>query len=319
MDLRGQRSTLVASGVVSSAALGVLPHLGAAAALALAGLAGLATPPLEPALRTLWPSVLAPELVPGAFAVDAAAQELIFVLGPLVVLGADAVVSGGGLMAAGVLGVVGTVWFLTSRASREWTPHLHEDRHWLGPLRAPRLVSLYAVVVLVGLTIGVPAVALVAHAEAAGHRGVGAWLVAANALGALLGGVSYSGRAARRDPRRDLPLAVAALASSYVLLAVSPGAVIGVTSVLSGVFLPVTLTCMFQLVDRFAPRGTTTEAFAWLISAFLVGSSVGAAAAGSLSQAGHVAGAFLVAAGASAAAAFVSRMVVTGASSPRDG
>jgi hypothetical protein len=319
MDLRGQRGTLVVSGLVSSVALAVLPHAGEVVALALAGVAGLFTPPLEPALRTLWPSVLAPPLVPGAFAVDAAAQELIFVLGPLVVLVGDAVASGGGLVAAAVLGLAGTVWFLTSRASRGWIPARRDDRHWLGPLRAPRLVALYGVVVLVGLTVGVPAVALVAHAEAAGDRRLGPWLVAANALGALVGGVSYSARAARRDPLRDLPLAVAALAVCYLVLALSPDAVIGAAAVLSGVFLPVTLTCMFQLVDRLAPAGTTTEAFAWLISAFLVGSSIGAAAAGSLSQAGHVVGAFLVAAASAGLAAAGSWLVVRGASGSRTG
>jgi predicted MFS family arabinose efflux permease len=112
---------------------------------------------------------------------------------------------------------------------------------------------------------------------------------------------------------RDLPLAVAALAVCYLVLALSPDAVIGAASVLSGLFLPVTLTCMFQLVDRLAPAGTTTEAFAWLISAFLVGSSAGAAAAGSLSQAGHITGAFLVGAGSSALAAGGAWLVVRGA------
>ncbi len=317
MDLRGQPGTLVVSGVVSSLALAVLPHSGTGVALALSAVAGLFAPPLEPALRTLWPSVLSPGLVPGAFAVDAAAQELIFVLGPLIVLASDALTSGGGLVAAALLGFAGTVWFLTARASRVWAPVRHDDRHWLGPLRAPRLVAVYGVAVLVGITVGVLAVALVAHAEAAGDRGLGAWLVAANALGALIGGVTYSGRAARRDPLRDLPLAIVALAVSYLALALSPAAVIGAAAVLSGLFLPVTLTCMFQLVDRLAPAGTTTEACAWLISAFLVGSSFGAAAAGSLSQAGHIVGAFLVAAAASGLGALAAWLVVRGARAPR--
>jgi predicted MFS family arabinose efflux permease len=143
--------------------------------------------------------------------------------------------------------------------------------------------------------------------------------VAANALGAFIGGVTYSSRAARRDPLRDLPSAAAALALCYLALALSPDALVGAASVLSGLFLPVTLTCMFQLVDRLAPTGTTTEAFAWLVSAFLVGSSIGAAVAGSLSQAGHVTGAFLVAAGSSAVAAGGSLLVVRGASAPRVG
>jgi MFS family permease len=318
MDLRGQRSALVLGGVVSSLALAVLPWAPAGVALVVALVAGLATPPLEPALRTLWPSVLSPRQVPSAFALDAAAQELIFVLGPLVVLVAQLGGSGGGLVAAGVVGMAGTAWFVASRASRAWVPPVHEDRHWLGPLRSRRLCVLYASIVMVGLTVGVPAAALVAYAEAAGDRGLAPWLVAANALGALIGGVAYSPRAPHRDPRRDLLLGLGVLVVTYAALATVPSAVwvTGLLTVASGVGLPPVLTCVFQLVDRLAPPGTTTEAFAWLISAFLVGSSVGAAAAGALSDSGRIGGAFLVAAAASLVALAVARVVVRGVSAP---
>jgi hypothetical protein len=312
MDLRGQRATLVLGGVVSSLALAVLPWVPAGAALVVALVAGLATPPLEPALRTLWPSVLSLRQVPSAFALDAAAQELIFVLGPLVVLGAQLAGSGGGLVAAGVVGLAGTAWFVASRASGAWVPPVHEDRHWLGPLRSRRLCVLYASIVMVGLTIGVPAVALVAYAETAGDRGLAPWLVAANALGALIGGVAYSPRAPHRDPRRDLLLGLAVLVVPYAALATVPSAVwvTGLLAVASGLGLPPVLTCVFQLVDRLAPPGTTTEAFAWLISAFLVGSSVGAAVAGALSDSGRIGEAFLVAAASSLVALAIARAVV---------
>lgn len=313
MDLRGQRAALVLGGVVSSAALAVLPWAPARAALVVALVAGLATPPLEPALRTLWPSVLSPRQVPSAFALDAAAQELIFVLGPLVVLVAQLGGSGGGLVAAGVVGMAGTAWFVASRASGAWVPPVHEDRHWLGPLRSRRLCVLYASIVMVGLTVGVPAVALVAYAEEAGDRGLAPWLVAANALGALVGGVAYSPRAPHRDPRRDLLLGLGVLVVTYAALATVPSAVwvTGLLTVASGVGLPPVLTCVFQLVDRLAPPGTTTEAFAWLISAFLVGSSVGAAAAGALSDSGRIGGTFLMAAAASLVALTIARTVVS--------
>jgi MFS family permease len=312
MDLRGQRAALVLGAVVSSLALAVLPWAPTGWALLVSLVAGLATPPLEPALRTLWPSVLAPRQVPSAFALDAAAQELIFVLGPLVVLLAQLGGSGGGLVAAGVIGLLGTAWFVASRASGAWVPPVQEDRHWLGPLRSRRLCVLYAAVALVGLTIGVPAVALVAYAESTGSRGLAPWLVAANALGALVGGVAYSPRAPHRDPRRDLLLGLGVIAATYAALAWVPSnaLVMGLLAVASGVGLPPVLTCVFQLVDRLAPPGTTTEAFAWLISAFLVGSSAGAAAAGSLSDAGRIGGAFLVAAGSALAAVAVARVVV---------
>ncbi|SDP52445.1 Predicted arabinose efflux permease, MFS family [Pedococcus dokdonensis] len=312
MDVRGQRSALVLGGVVSSAALAVLPWVPSGGAIVVALVAGVATPPLEPALRTLWPSVLTPRQVPSAFALDAAAQELIFVLGPLAVLLAQLTGAGGGLVAAALVGVGGTLWFVASHASRSWVPPEHEDRHWLGPLRSRRLSVLYSAIVLVGLTVGVPAVALVAYAESVGDRGLAPWLVAANALGALIGGVAYSPRAPHRDPRRDLLLGLALLVVTYAAQSAVPSSpwVMGLLTVASGLGLPPVLTCVFQLVDEFAPVGTTTEAFAWLISAFLVGSSIGAAAAGSLSDAGHIGGAFVVAGASTLFALAIARTVV---------
>lgn len=334
MDVRGQRGTLVLGGVLSSVALAAVPFAPGSLGLLVALAAGLTTPPLEPALRTLWPSVLPAREVPAAFAVDAAAQELVFVLGPLVVLLAQGFGAGGGLLAAAVVGVAGTVWFTASRVSREWVP-VREERHWLGPLRSPRLCVLYVAVLLVGLTIGVPAVALVAYAESVSAPGWASWLVAANALGALAGGLAYSGQAPRRDPLRDLPLGLLTLVVTYAALAWTPGEppVMAVLAVLSGLGLPLTLTCVFQVVDRLAPAGTTTEAFAWLISAFLAGSSVGAFAAGALSDGGSIGAAFLVAAAASLAALAVAVPLlrgvaadpgaraasVRGASGPHDG
>ena len=109
--------------------------------------------------------------MPSAFALDAAAQELVFVLGPLVVLLAQLTGAGGGLVAAAVVGLAGTLWFTSSRVSRTWRPPVTGGRHWLGPLRSRRLGVLYASLVFLGATIGVPAVALVAYAESTGHRG----------------------------------------------------------------------------------------------------------------------------------------------------
>ena len=320
VDLRGQRGTLVVGGVVSSAALAAVPFGPAAVALLLALLAGAATPPLEPALRTLWPSVLPEQEVPAAFAVDAAAQELVFVLGPLVVLLAQAFGDDGGLVAAAFVGIAGTIWFTGSPVSRGWTP-VRQERHWLGPLRSLRLCGLYGVVALIGLTVGVPAVALVAYAESVGSASWASWLVAANALGALVGGLAYSSHAPQRDPVRDLALGLVVLAATYALLAWTPESALLMAplAVLSGVGLPPVLTCVFQLVDRLAPTGTSTEAFAWLISAFLAGSSLGAFAAGALADSGLTSVAFLLASGSSLVALAFAVPLLRGASGPRVG
>ena len=120
---------------------------------------------------------------------------------------------------------------------------------------------------------------------------------------------------------RDLALGLVVLVATYALLARTPGSALLMAplAVLSGVGLPPVLTCVFQLVDRLAPTGTTTEAFAWLISAFLVGSSVGAFAAGALADAGLTSAAFLLASGSSLVALASAVPLLRGASAPRVG
>jgi dipeptide/tripeptide permease len=49
------------------------------------------------------------------------------------------------------------------------------------------------------------------------------------------------------------------------------------------------------MVDTVAPAGTRTEAFSWLVTASLVGGSVGTAAAGALAQSAGAPAAFALA------------------------
>jgi predicted MFS family arabinose efflux permease len=50
--------------------------------------------------------------------------------------------------------------------------------------------------------------------------------------------------------------------------------------------LPPLLTAVFLAADRLAPPGTAAEAFAWVATAFSVGSAAGAALAGPLTASG---------------------------------
>ena len=89
---------------------------------------------------------------------------------------------------------------------------------------------------------------------------------------------------------------MAGLAIGYLPLIWAPALpVMALLAVFSGIFLAPVLACSFTLVDGLAPRGTVTEAFAWLVTAFGVGSAVGAALAGLAGDAAGVHGAFAVA------------------------
>lgn len=78
----------------------------------------------------------------------------------------------------------------------------------------------------------------------------------------------------------------AALALGFVpLLATPDAAPMAVLLAVSGLALPPLLTAVFMTADRWAPSGTVAEAFAWVATAFAVGSAVGSALTGPLAAA----------------------------------
>ncbi|WP_433316147.1 MFS transporter [Micromonospora chersina] len=246
-----------------------------------AAVAGLGTPPLEACLRTLWPALLPPATVPTAYTLDIAVQEVIFVVGPLVTLLAVTVAGpAAGLVAAGVLQLAGTAAYALSPAVRGWRG-VPAVRHWAGPLGVPRFTVLMAGVVGVGAAVGSIAVAVTGYAETAGDRRLSGWLLAAQAAGALAGGLLYT-RARPGGPGR-LPLLAAGFTIGYLPLLLAPGPVpMAGLLVVSGLALPPVLTAIFLTAERLAEPGTVAEAFAWVSTAFVVGSAAGSALAGPL-------------------------------------
>jgi MFS family permease len=283
VDRIGQVRVLAPTAVLSAVgyALVALAPDNRAAVLVGAVLAGGITPPIEPCVRVLWPRIVPPDRLQSAYALDSAGQELIFVTGPLVVAACVALVSPkAALWVAAVLGVLGMLVVVTASPARRWrAPARSTD--WLGPLRHAGLTVLLVGLSGMGFAIGTLNVLVVSYAE--GHRlpGGAATLLTLNATGALLGVLSYGALRLRAPlPRRALTCA-AGLTAAYALLALVPAPpLMAVLLVFTGVFLAPLLTITFGLIGELAPPGTTTEAFAWLITLFVLGSSLGSAVVG---------------------------------------
>lgn len=146
------------------------------------------------------------------------------------------------------------------------------ERHWARALRSARLVRLLVGVLFVGLAIGAFTVAITAHAEEVASRSAAAWLIAANAVGALIGGVVNTMVRPAVDPSRRVFWLAALLTAGYAPLVAAPGLVGTVPfAVVSGLALPPTLACVFVLVGAATPAGTATEAFAWVVTGFGAG------------------------------------------------
>ncbi|MFG2719360.1 MFS transporter [Streptomyces sp. NPDC048416] len=310
VDLYGQprvmlpASVLAALGMALLAVVGIEPVFLAYAAVFVAG---IATPPLEGGLRALWPSVLGREdQVHTAYAMDAIAQEVMFTVGPLLVTVSIALWSPAtALLLINALGVIGALSVVLSQPSRAWRSAPREA-HWLGALRSSGLLALLGSFFFVGLALGAIIVAASAYADDHGSDTVYGWLMAANGLGALLGGLVYGARQWSGAPERRLRVLVALLAVGYLPLALVPGVpAMAVLTVVSGVFLAPCIACAFIVVDRHAPRGTVTEAFSWLVTAFGVGTAIGTAVAGPMLELGGTGAGFAVAGGGGVAALVV--------------
>ncbi|MXM63643.1 MFS transporter [Streptomyces sp. HUCO-GS316] len=291
VDLHGQPRVQLPAAALSALAMTAFAFTGTGPlplAYAAVGAAGLFTPPLEGGLRALWPAVLRTEdQVHTAYAMDAVAQEVMFTVGPLLVTLCMSLWSAqAALLLLNVVGVLGALSVVVSPPSRAWRSAPREA-HWLGALRSTGLVALLGAFFFVGLALGSITVASVSYADDHGGDAVYGWLMAGLGLGALIGGVCYGARRWSGEPARRLRVLVALLAVCYLPLMLMPGAVaMTLLAVLSGVFLAPAIACAFVLVDRYAPTGTVTEAFSWLVTTFTVGASVGTGLAGPVVEAG---------------------------------
>lgn len=310
VDLRGQPRVLLPSALLSAAGMALFAVVGIEPlplACAAVLVAGLFTPPLEGALRALWPSVLKrPDRVHGAYALDAVAQEVMFAVAPLIVtVLAGTASEAAALLVLNALGVLGALWVVLSPPARRWRSEPREA-HWLGALRAPGLQVVLGAFFFVGVALGGTAVASVAYADARGGDAIGGYLLSALGAGALVGGVVYGARQWPGRAERRLQLLLAGLAVGYLPLTLTPGpAAMTLLSGVAGLFLAPALACSFVVIDRHAPRGTATEAFSWLVTTFGFGAAAGTAVTGPAVEYGGETGGFAVVGFGGAAALLV--------------
>jgi hypothetical protein len=242
---------------------------------------------------------------------DSAAQELVFIMGPLTVAACTAVVAPlAALWVQIVLTLAGVAAFVGAAPSRRWRPERDTERHWLGPLRHPGLAILVVAPAGIGYALGTLNLLVVGYTEQTPLPGGAPVLLALNASGALLGALAYGAVRWTIQPPMRILLCAAGLLTSYSLLTIVPSPPFMVAlMVATGLFLAPMLTASFGLINDLAPRGTTTEAFAWLVTLFMAGSSGGAAAVGPILDGGNL---HLAAANAALGAAVCLLLVISG-------
>lgn len=294
MALWGMRPVLIVTTTIFIATLGVI---GVAImplyAFLIAGfILGAANPPIQPAVRTIYPKLVNARQLPAVFSLDASAQELIWVLGPMIAtFVAVQFAPAAAILLSGVLALIGSIWFI-SQPSVGMVRIPHSSRRIGTVLRRPAVSFM----VVVGLTL-IAACSAVEAATVAqlGHEGISAGIVlAAFSVGSLAGGLSTG----------NMPITAWSLTRrlGVVFIGLGLAAVlmnawwIGAMLLLAGLGIAPALGLLYTVISSSVRFSDTAEAYGWLGTGQLIGSAIGAAIAGFAVDAWSAQAAFVVAA-----------------------
>ncbi len=316
VDRRGQRRVLplaLAVSCVGVVALVLLvgTEVPSVVLLPCALVMGAAASQLGSCARARWSTVLAdrPAEVSRAFAWEAVVDEVVFVLGPLVVVVCAALDPAVGLLAALGLGAAGTLAFLAQPATEPpVVPPVRraDGRRAASALRSAGLRTLTASMLFVGVLFGTVEVSMVAFAEERGSSASSGVLLALVALGSATAGLLYGAVHWQASARRRYLLGTAFLALGLLPLLLAPSVLwMAPAALLAGFAISPTLIVAFGLVEELVPVASRTEGFSWLNSGLGVGVAAGFAVAGAVADGAGARTAFLVALGGALAAGAV--------------
>lgn len=250
------------------------PHLAAA-------LAGLGNPQTGNMVRARWTHVIDDRrLLNTAYALEAVVDEVVFVVGPVLVTYLTLEVSTfGGLVLATAAGTLGT-WALAAQPATA-PPVTVRDMSGLPPIGGAVLVPVVVASVGLGILFGSTEVIVVAVTSELDARSASGVVLAIWALGSLVAGVAVGAMAQPPDPLRRLRITIAILTVLFAPLLLVTGVVqLALGMFLAGVMISPTLIAAMGLVEVHVPRARLTEALSWTTMGLSVGVAPGAAAAG---------------------------------------
>lgn len=260
--------------------------------MALGLVAGLSTPPVQAAVRTIYPKLVNSSQLTPLFSLDASLQEIIWIVAPVVItlVSTQAGTVPGLLLVASVM-LAGGAWFILSpEVGRVKIPR---SRRGFGAvvLRPPVLLAT----VLGFLLIGACAAVEVGVVKTFDHGGLEAGLVlAVFSLGSLVGGLA-SGRVPIGPwaMARRLLIVTVGLALTMISLNVFW---LGGTLLAAGIGIAPALAVLFAITSASVKFSETAEAFGWAGTGQLIGAAAGSAIAGFLiDRTGTPTGAYLAA------------------------
>ncbi|GAB3616444.1 MFS transporter [Okibacterium endophyticum] len=261
--------------------------------MSLALVAGLSTPPVQPAVRTIYPKLVNSTQLTPLFSLDASAQEIIWVLGPVITTFVSTQLGTvWGILLAVFFLIAGGIWFLLSPEVGQ--VRIPRSRRKLGVVlkKPPVLLATVVGFLLVGACAAIEAGVVATF----GHEGLEAGIVLAIfSVGSLAGGLTFG----------HLPIGPWALARRMLIVMVGMSLAMLVLNVwwlsallfVAGVGIAPALAVIFAMVSSSVKFSDTAEAYGWVGTGQLIGAAIGSAVAGFLIDGSGPIGAFWAATG----------------------
>lgn len=298
-------TTAVCTAAVLGLALLPLPLPGY---MALGLMAGLSTPPVQSAVRTIYPKLVTARQLTPLFSLDASLQEIIWVLAPVVItLVATQAGTVPALLLIAAFLVGGGAWFILSpEVGRVRIPR---SRRSFGKVLGRPVVLLATVMGF--LLIGACAAVEAGVVATFGHGGLEAGLVLAIfSIGSLAGGLTFG----------HVPIGPWAMARRMAIIAVGLSVAVislnfwwlGGSLLIAGIGIAPAMAVMFATTSASVKFSETAEAYGWIGTGQLIGAASGSAVAGFLIDGVGPVGAYWAAAGFAIAGTLVAVTCVRG-------
>jgi hypothetical protein len=262
--------------VLGMIALAVIP-VNPAIHIPLGLLVGLTLPPVQPAARAVYPTIVAKRQIQSLQSLDASVQELIWILGPVITVLISTQLGGAiGVLAPAVFAAVGGLWFLTRPAVAQTT--LSPSTGKMGAvLKKPAVL----VVVFSGLLIVVSLAAIEASTVATfgGEKSSPAGLILGLwAAASLIGGLAM-GHTPIGPWSLTRRLAFVAAGTALAVFTADP-ILLTLALFIAGIGVAPAMTVQYAVATESVDPGDLPESLGWLGTGWVTGAAFASAIAG---------------------------------------
>lgn len=243
---------------------------------AIAFVIGLSTPPVTPAVRTIYPKLVPGNQISALFSLDASAQEIIWIIGPVAaVFISTQVGTVWGLLVAAAFLIGGGIWFISS--PQLGTVQIPPSRQRFGRILgrptvlASSIIGFFFVASFAALEAGV--------VGAFGHGGIeSGFILAIFSAGSIIGGLLFG----HRDVTpwsMVLRASIVMVGTAVCLVSLNPFW-LGIMLFFAGFGVAPMFAALFTVVSSTVRFSETAEAYGWVGTGQLVGVALGSAIAG---------------------------------------